>query len=962
MTGGGITRDGAGNTVNNGTVIYNSTDDQSVGAYTYYNLTLDGSGLKIPTGDITVDNTFTLNSGNLQLDGYNFTLDNNAANAIQGTPGSSSMIISNGTGSFIRNAAATTPVLFPIGDGGYYSPVRLTSISGTTTGTISVRAESTAALGPDFIRKFWDIITSTTGKTITAEFQYDAAEVTGIPTAIMKTGIRKWQAPAGTQSFGSNTFTITGTTDISTGLTSWSAMGVGDFDTYYSYQSGSWDLPSTWTSDPSGTTQVGITIPGNDDAVVILNGRTVTLSSDVDSTGLNVNINEGAILDLSAYGFSSALAELNGTGTLRLASDNFPSVTVNNFVNAGGGTTEYYNSVDFNLPASQLTYNHLRINAPAVTATQTDNIVLNGNLHIKQGTYRINDNSTARRQLTVYGDVTVDNTGSLRVGTGATNSTTNPLNISGGTAPFINYYDLQSHRVILHGDFTNNGIVRFTNQDYPVYNAFPGDGFATVYFMGASNASLTCNNTTDFYNLVLDKGVDQSFSLTVYSSAYQNFRLFGANISGGEGGGNNPNLMKALWIRTGTMILRGLTIIPSLSEGTCSGLSSPNSDFYIPANGALVLDGPEVVVLSTADDYREINAAYGVSGGSGLVNGVGIGGCSSFSIYGKLQINDGYFSTRESGGFITWDVASGQFIINGGVVDAKQYRAAGGASGLASFDQSGGLFILRGRFQRTPASFSSVSDLTDISLSTLNTTRATTGVLDGSKGTFNLNNSANVFTMSAGTIRIYDVCGDGSTAAQQKAFEVLSASGNINVTGGTLELIPTPGTGTNSPYHSIVSNAPLGNLIINRPSGTSIVRLNTYPLEVLQNLSIISGSLDANNLDVGVGGNFLIDSGAEYITGTNRTIFNGSANQTLTINTTVAPEFKKFTLDKPESTRLTIGGSQNSFSVADSLIIIDGILADGGKTINFTTSSTTTTSYLYNSGTHSGTGKIVLAD
>jgi hypothetical protein len=125
----------------------------------------------------------------------------------------------------------------------------------------------------------------------------------------------------------------------------------------------------------------------------------------------------------------------------------------------------------------------------------------------------------------------------------------------------------------------------------------------------------SCNNTSDFYNLIVDKGTDQTFVLSLNSAGFNYFRLFGANISGGEGGGDNPIIKRALWIRNGTLRLYGLVVIPSLSEGTCDGgmAGGPNSDFYVPANGALVVDGPDVVVLTTADSYMEINAAYGTS-------------------------------------------------------------------------------------------------------------------------------------------------------------------------------------------------------------------------------------------------------------------------------------------------------------------------------------------------------------
>lgn len=737
-------------------------------------------------------------------------------------------------------------------------------------------------------------------------------------------------------------------------------------DVYYSYQTGSWNSPTTWTHDPSGTTQTASDTPGNDDMVVILDGRTVTLTANITETNLDVTIRAGGTLDMVSYSFSSGLKALRGEGLFRLASVSYPSVLTNEFVASGGGTTEYYNSANFTLPASQSTYCNLRINAPGVTATQLSDLTLNGNLHVMQGTYRINDNTAARRRLTIYGDVTVDNGASITVGTGVTNTTTNPTAVAeSGTAPFIDYYDTQSHRVVVYGDFTNNGTVRFTNLTYPVYNAFPPTttgsttGFATVFFRGTTDNTLYCNGTTDFYNLVLDKGVDQTFTLTVYSTAYRNFRLFGANIAGGYGGGANPNLCKALWIRTGTLKLQGTTVIPSLTEGTCdSGTGGPNSDFFIPSNAALVLDGDNVVVLATADTYEEVNVAYGVSGGSGPVNGVSRGGCSSLSLYGLLKVDRGYLSTRESGGIIQWPVASGQFEINGGTVDTKQYRTTGASGGLASFTQTGGTFELRGRFQRTPSAYSSVSDLVN---APINTSRLNAS-LSGTLGTFNLNEPDNVFNMSGGTIAIYDVCGNGSSG-QDKAFEVLSSEGNINVTSGTVVIKSTTGTVLpDSPIYRIVSNAAFGNFTVERQSGTATVTLDTYPLRVIEDFSVLAGDFDANDLNVTIGRNMFIAAGTSYITGTNWTIFDGFENQTITANTATPLAFNKLKMSKTADKILLFAGTQSDFQISDSLLLESGILNDGGKTITLVPSAATSTSYIYNSTLHLGTGKIVIGD
>ncbi len=297
--------------------------------------------------------------------------------------------------------------------------------------------------------------------------------------------------------------------------------------TLYSYKSGSWNDVDTWTTDPGGTTLTGSQIPANGDIVVILSSRTVTLPANITTTGLDITINSGGYLDLSTFEFSNPpLAALRGQGTLTIATNIFPAATLNTFVNSGGGTTEYYNAAGFTLPAAQTTYNNLRINLTnsAFIVNQLNNLTLNGDLEVISGNFQINNGSDGRRQLTIHGDVSVNSGSSITVGTGNTTTTTTPTNITGGTAPFVDYYDRNTHRVVIYGDFTNNGTVRFTNQSYPEYTVFPTNGAASVFFMGASDNTLTCNNTTDFYNLIVDKGTDQTFVLSLNSSGYNFFQ------------------------------------------------------------------------------------------------------------------------------------------------------------------------------------------------------------------------------------------------------------------------------------------------------------------------------------------------------------------------------------------------------------------------------------------------------
>jgi hypothetical protein len=583
----------------------------------------------------------------------------------------------------VNNVNSNRPdILFPIGSEGIYAPFNMVTTGNTTNANISTRTIKQFING-NFVGRYWDVLSSA-NRTGTLEFTYDPSEANGSPaiyTTWTKTGAGSWILSDGTTTLGPNKFTVVGgTNNITATAKSFTAGAIG---TYYSYQTGSWSNPSTWTTDPGGTTQVGISVPGDNDVVVILTDREVTLPANISATNLDIQINDGGVLNMDTYAYTAGLKALRGQGKLKLASALFPTATTNSLVQTGGGTVVY--TAPLTLPAAQLVYNHLEITTTGVVL-QASNITIRGNLTINTGTFQINDATARRLQLSVEGDVLVKNGASITTGTGNTNQN----DLDGGTAPFIDYYNNNSHRIVLNGNITNNGTVRFTNQTMPSFNSFPNNGFATVYFRGPTDNLLYCNGPTDLYNLVLDKGTDQTFKLTVQSTAYSNFRLFGRNDQGGEGGGANPNLRKALWIRAGSMVLQGLLVIPSLTEANAGG--SPNGDFYIPANGALVLDGNEVIVISTADDYREVNVAYGISAANNAALGILAtgGGTQSFSVYGRFQMNNGYFSTRESGGFITWDLASGQFILNGGTIDAKQIRAAGGTTGLASYEQSGG--------------------------------------------------------------------------------------------------------------------------------------------------------------------------------------------------------------------------------------------------------------------------------
>ena len=726
--------------------------------------------------------------------------------------------------------------------------------------------------------------------------------------------------------------------------------------------SGNWNTANTWTTDASGTTLVSPSVPAINDTVTVLNGKTVIVSANILTNNLSVILNAGSVLDLQTSAFVNDLSQLRGSGRLRLSSVNFPNAATNTFVNIGGGTTEYCNTASFTFP-TQTIYNNLELNLSSVViiATQSTNLTLNGNLNVTRGTFRINDNlSTVKLNTIISGSVNVMVNGRITVGNGATNTSTSTTVTAGGTAPFLFYYE-QFHRVSIGGSLINNGLVKFTNMAAPDFNNFPSlsgvnAGAASVYFLGAKNDSIICNNTTDFYNLVIDKGIDQTFKLTVRSSNYFNFRLFGPNDRGGYNGGGNPNLQKALWIRTGTVVLENKVIIPSLSEGECAG--SPNGDFYIPVNAALVINHSDVILLTTADNNTEVNLAYGVSGS----DGTNVGSCSSFSVYGKFVVNAGYVSTRESGSLIYWAIPgnAAQFEINGGFIDGKQVRSANGGGGFATFNMTGGQLLLRGRFTRTtPITFAQITqDLT-------NTGSRNGNGINGSLGTFNIDQNVNTFKMSGGNITVLDLCG-GSPA---KAIEINSLSSNVIVSGGSFT-IKTHTQGATGNNYFVSADGRIGNLIIQRVSGTTYVlpaaipaktgvtaRL-TLPLRVLNKMLLVGNGefRNDNNLSVFIGGDLEINAGSVFNTGTNEFTFDNftgyEKSASLINNGTITTGFNDFIVNKFNDS-ITIAGSGTSITILDELKILQGSLLDNGKTINVAGNIT-------NTGVHTGIGKIVM--
>ncbi len=630
--------------------------------------------------------------------------------------------------------------------------------------------------------------------------------------------------------------------------------------------SGAWNDPETWTTDPTGTTSVGSVVPGNNDVVTILNGFTVFLTANVPATGLQIFVNNGGVLDFNTHTFAT-ISTLSGSGTIRIKSGYFPTVTSNAFVNsyAAGATVNYYDFTG-SIPTG--------INYP--------NLVLSNSTGTDYTISFLNSSAVA---FTVLGNLTTSATGSgqlfARLGTQGGNALT--LNVAGnvnvGTGTTFGAGLFNSvHTLQVDGNMTNNGTVQFSNG---AQYASSTTGAVRLFFRGTTDRTLACQGPTNLYTLTVDKGTGSTSILSVTSTNVANLKFY---FSG-----------QLIMITNGTLRL-GLNVdVPRLY-----GASTANYDLGAPGQSPMLwVDGATVNT-----------------------------GGSAFVAYGKFRITAGSFTSMGGQGCVIRE--EGQYLIEGGTFTTEKFRPSSTASThRGTFIMSGGIF------------------------NAIGTTNS-----DGNYARFSLPYPEQVFIMSGGTINIRN----SQTAAG--ALHIGSNEASYNVSGGTINVVLS-GTAASFP---LLSTAALWNLTISRVAGatpTAVTLGNigavagttnaARPLVVQNNFTIEGANaagFSANNHNVTVGGNFVVENGAIYTPGNNTTVFDGTNDQAFNLSGTIASGLNNMTVAKNSGT-LTLAGSNASLIVRGTLALNRGILNDGGKTIEARTN-------IMNNAVHTGSGRVML--
>jgi CSLREA domain-containing protein len=256
-------------------------------------------------------------------------------------------------------------------------------------------------------------------------------------------------------------------------------------------------------------------------------------------------------------------------------------------------------------------------------------------------------------------------------------------------------------------------------------------------------------------------------------------------------------------------------------------------------NGTFKISSNSTITAFTAD----INVApYLIPATAGIwVNGGTVSTTSDMTPAGLIRVSNGTFNM-------------------GNVADARLL------SSWATFIIEGGAFNIAGRLTRRVAGEGHFFTMSGGTF-----TVGTIGNTSVQYGPFILDDPGSSFTMSGGTIVVRQ-----SGAAPE---DYTNLAGTTNVTGGTVQI----GDGSTPAANTIEINSttPFWDLTING-TNSPVAKLVTNSAIVKHNVTMTSGTLNANNLNITVGNDWTNNvSTAAFTAGTGTVTFNGTGAQTV---------------------------------------------------------------------------------
>lgn len=279
---------------------------------------------------------------------------------------------------------------------------------------------------------------------------------------------------------------------------------------------------------------------------------------------------------------------------------------------------------------------------------------------------------------------------------------------------------------------------------------------------------------------------------------------------------------------------------------------------------------------------------------------------------GKVWMNSAN-STMNFGGNLT---LNGDLMLDAGILNIGDAADENVISNGGQLELNGGTMNIAGRYEQFTSE--SISNYTQTGGALI---VPTIGSTSNANAPFGLNVTGSTLNLSGGEIVIQQA---GGTNLGYNTSGVSSYS----ITDGTIQI--GNGSTPNGQVIQINTNSPIGNLLVNSANATAQLAGN---LNILNNATITSGSLDANDFDIALNGDWLANGGSFTPSSIGTVTFNGG-DQSITSG---GSAFNHLILSgsgtKSVQDNLTVNGDL-TFSVILSPIQSDFVLTLGGNWTN----------------------------
>lgn len=525
--------------------------------------------------------------------------------------------------------------------------------------------------------------------------------------------------------------------------------------TWYVLQNGDWSDPNTWTLDagsaPIPDNDLNET-PGNEDEVVIRNGKTVTIQSTTNNLSLSSITVDGTLNLTTSSGHDFEI--INGQGTIRMSgsggTSNFPdgiTTTSDGFGNPANGGLLLVQGTGLTFDEDE-SFNDVRISLtnPTDIASLGANLTINGDLNIRYGTFRFGDGTTNNRTLTVIGDFSVENNGGSQNGRVSTAVAANTR-----------------HEFDLYGDFLNEGTAQFSDRTTPTYGSESTNGVVDLNLISTTQSQrVDCNGLTYFYRIEIVKG-STDFVADIQADDPGNFVLTGFANDNVDGDFDDP---------------------------------TENTNAFALVTGSASIGTNVSVRLNTTGNYSIGSSAKLIVSGGDVTKTSG----GAVTPYGTIEVIAGTFEVPSESGITTRD--AGQITISGGEIWTPQIRTSIQGSGAqGGFTQTGGTVNIWGySAAESPvlgqAAANAYAGYTRFCLTyggnSFTMTGGTMNIKDATaEGLIFINSDPSNINVSGGTVNAYSSVTTNSIIASNAPFWNLNVINEDTGTGGLVSVETT---------------------------------------------------------------------------------------------------------------------------------------------------------------------------